>query len=394
MISTGDFKIGNAEKTAIMDVLDSGRISEWRKVKEFENEWAKFVGTNYAITTNSGTSALVAGLTALKLSDHINEWQTKILTTPITYIATSNAIVTSGFEPVYVDVDSETFGITPDAIETHLEQVDDLSKYALILPVHLMGYPCDMDRINKIARKYGIRTFEDSAQAHGSTYKGQKTGSMSLMSTFSFYIAHNIQVGEMGAVNTNDEELAKLVRSIKANGRVCTCDVCNRNIGKCPYSHAEFDPKFTHINIGYNFKTMEFQAAIGLLQLKQFDENYRIRSHNVKYLNEGLECVSDRLQLPVYSDEVSYLGYPMIIKDKSIKRSELQSKLEERGIETRPMYGSIPTQQLSFKHLKEQYQTKLPNADNIGANGMFIGCHQYITQEELDYIIKTIEEVV
>lgn len=394
MINTGDFKIGEDEKKCIMNVLDSGRISEWERVKEFERKWAEFVGTKYAVAVNSGTSALVAGLTALKYSSHINKNQTKVITTPLTYIATSNAIVTSGFEPVYVDVDSETFGITPDAIATHLEQVDDICEYALILPVHLMGYPCDMDEINKIARKYGINTFEDSAQAHGSIYKGQKTGSMSLMSIFSFYIAHNIQVGEMGAVNTNDRELAKLIRSIKANGRVCTCEVCTRSSGVCPYLYAEFDPKFTHNYIGYNFKTMEFQAAIGLLQLSQFKENYRIRNDNVKYLNNGLKSVADKLQLPVYSEDVSYLGYPLIIKDKDIKRKELQLILEKNGIETRPMYGSIPSQQPSFEHLKEQYKDKLPNANNIGENGIFIGCHQYVVQSDLDYMIKTIKEVL
>lgn len=394
MINIGDMKIGDAEKNCIMEILSSGRISEWKKVKEFEHRWAEFIGTKHATVVNSGTSALIAGLTALKYSNYIEKEQTKILTTPLTYIATSNAIVTSGFEPVYVDVDSKTFGITPENIKEHLEQANDLSEYALILPVHLMGYPCDMNRINKIAHKHGINTFEDSAQAHGSTYEGKKTGSMSLMSIFSFYMAHNIQVGEMGVINTNDNELSNLIRSIKANGRMCTCDVCTRSAGKCPYSSSDFDPKFTHSVVGYNFKTMEFQAGIGILQLERFDENYNIRNFNVKYLNEGLECVSDKLQLPIHSKNVSYLGYPMIIKDRSINRHELQKKLESKGIETRPMFGSIPTQQPSFKHLKKQYNKKLPNADNIGKNGIYIGCHQYITKNELDYIVKTIKEVV
>lgn len=394
MINIGDFRIGDAEKNIIMEILNSGRITEWNKVREFEHKWAEFIGTQYSIAVNSGTSALIAGLTALKYSSYIKNNQTKILTTPLTYVATSNAIVAAGFEPIYVEVDQETFGITPDAIKKHLEQADEIDDYALILPVHLMGYPCDMNEINRIAGKYRIHTFEDSAQAHGSTYEGKKTGSMSLMSTFSFYVAHNIQCGEMGAINTNSIELSKLIRSIKSNGRLCTCEVCTRNKGKCPYSSSNFDPRFTHNLIGYNFKTMEFPAGMGILQLDQFNENFKIRNFNVKYLNKGLDCVSDKLQLPLYSQEVSYLGYPIIIKDRGINRNELQKKLEKKGIETRPLFGSIPTQQPAFKHLKKQYNNKLPNADYIGKNGFYVGCHQYITQDELDYMIKTIKEVV
>jgi len=394
MINIGDFKIGNEEKECIMNILNSGRISEGKVVKQFEHEWAKFVGTDYAIAVNSGTSALITGLTALKYSGIVNSTQTKIITTPITYIATSNAIVHAGFEPVYVDIDSETFCITPDAIKAHLEQVDDTSKYALILPVHLMGYPCDMDGINKVAKEYGIHTFEDSAQAHGTIYKGHKTGSMSLMSIFSFYIAHNIQAGEMGTVNTNDAQLANLFRSIKTNGRMCTCNVCTRGEGKCPYTSSSFDPKFTHKYIGYNFKPMEFQAGLGLIQLKHFDNNFQIRNANVEYLNKGLGGLSDKLQLPLFSKNVSYLGYPIIIKDANINRHELQTRLENEGIETRPVFGSIPTQQPAFDYLKSEYKGKLPVADWVGSNGFYIGCHQYLVRDDLDFIIDTIKDVM
>jgi len=149
-IRVGDFKIGEEEKRAINEVLDSGRISEGQKVREFEREWAKFIGTNHAVAVSSGTSALIAGLTALKFHKDLNiKPNTKVITTPLTYIATSNAIVLSGFEPVYIDIDKETFGITLENIKAYLEEIDDPTEYSIILPVHLMGYPCDMDKINK-----------------------------------------------------------------------------------------------------------------------------------------------------------------------------------------------------------------------------------------------------
>jgi len=400
-IQIGDFKIGEDEKKAVNEVLDSGRISEGIKVKEFERLFAEYIGVKYAITLNSGTSALIAGLTALKYSKLLNSNKgIKIITTPLTYIATSNAIVLSGFEPVYVDVDKETFGITPANLKTYLKQVNNIGEYSIIIPVHLMGYPCDMDGINKIAKDNNLLVFEDSSQAHGTIYKGKKVGSLSILSAFSFYIAHNIQAGEMGAIATNNIEIIKLIRKIKANGRMCDCSICKRLENKCPKlinykGKDDFDPKFTHELIGYNFKAMEFQAALGLTQLTKADWITKRRSENVKYLNEGLKKFTNILKLPIFNQNVSYLAYPIVIKDSNkISRKGLRKELEQQGIETRPLYGSIPTQQPSFKYLKNKYIDKLPNAEYLGKNAFFIGCHQYLNHEDLDYIIKVFRNIL
>lgn len=400
-ISVGDFKIGDEERHAILDVLDSGRISEGKKVREFEQAFSKYIGTKYAVATSSGTAALMAGITALL---HIEGAKvkagTKVITTPISYIATSNAITTTGLDPVYVDVDPDTFVITPENIKKHLDMANDINGYSLILPVHLMGYPCDMDEINKIAERYGLVTFEDSAQAHGTVYKGKKTGSLSLLSIFSFYIAHNIQAGEMGIVLTNDAEIARLVRKIKAHGRMCDCPICTRPQGKCPKTGDsglgdDFDPRFMHEIIGYNFKAMEFQAALGLSQMKKADWITKRRSENVKYLNENLNRFSDIFKLPPFIETVSYLAYPIVIKDpQKISRKKMRIELEKRGIETRPLFGCIPTQQPAYSHLKREYEGKLPNADYLGKNAFYIGCHQYLEEEDLEYIVRTFKEVV
>lgn len=399
-IPVGDFRLGDTEKKAINRVLDSGRISESLEVREFEKNWGNFIGTNYAIALNSGTSALIAGLTALQYHKDLDiKPNTKIITTPLTYISTSNAIVLSNYEPVYVDIDKESFCITPENIAEYLENVDDPSEYSVILPVHLMGNSCDMDHINKIAKKYGLVTFEDSAQAHGTLYKGKKTGSLSLLSAFSFYIAHNIQAGELGAVNTNDLEIALLLKKIKANGRMCNCIVCIRNTGNCPKifqynNEKDFDPRFAHDIISWNFKAMEFQAALGNTQLEKVEDIIAKRQENVKYLNENLEDLTDMLQFPKYDKNISYLAYTILIKNPEIlSRSKLRYELEKEGIETRPLFGSIPTQQIAYKHLKEEYKNKIPNADYVGENAFYIGCHQYLTRDDLDYIIKTLKSL-
>jgi CDP-4-dehydro-6-deoxyglucose reductase, E1 len=401
IIRVGDLKISEEDRKAVNEVLDSGRISEDRKTREFERDFSRFVGTRYAIAVNSGTSALIAGLNAVRLYDPKRAKPcSKVITAPVTYIATSNAIVLSGYEPVYVDVDATSFGITPETIKARLESADDPTEYSLILPVHLMGYPCRMDEINKLAKKYGLYTFEDSAQAHGTMYKGKKTGSMSLLADFSFYIAHNIQAGEMGAVTTDDPEIARLVSKIKAHGRMCDCPVCVRSSGKCPRAgmsggNDDFDPRFTHDMIGYNFKTMEFQAALGVVQLKRAEEIILRRRENVKRLNEGLAGFSDVLQLPAYSEDVSYLAYPLVIKDsRKVQRKKLRSMLEAKGVETRPLFGCIPTQQPAYAHLRGEYLGKLPNAEYLGVNGFYIGCHQYLSPEDIDYTIGVFKGIL
>ncbi len=388
-IYVGDFKIGDDEKKAINDILKSGRISEGVKVREFEQRFADYIGCRYAVALNSGTSALMAGLAALIHENNNIAVRKNVITTPLTYIATSNALHTTGFNPVYVDVDMQTFVITPEAIKEKFEIIDDIEKYSLILPVHLMGFPCDMDSINAIAKKYGLLTFEDSSQAHGTLYKDKKCGSLSELSAFSFYIAHNIQAGEMGAITTNSQEIARLIRKIKANGRMCDCPVCTRPSGKCPRTNSDtnedIDPRFTHDIIGYNFKTMEFQASLGTVQLKRAKEIKEKRFENVKYLNDVLSAFSDSLQLPLLNRNVSYLAYPVVIKN-GIPRKKLRNELEKFGIETRPLFGCIPTQQPAYSFMKKKYEGMLPNAEFLGNNGFYVGCHQYLEESDLEYI--------
>jgi dTDP-4-amino-4,6-dideoxygalactose transaminase len=263
-----------------------------------------------------------------------------------------------------------------------------------------MGYPADMDSINRLAKEYNVIVMEDAAQAHGTIYKGKKVGSLSKLAIFSFYIAHNIQAGEMGAISTNDYSILKLIKKIKAHGRMCECSVCTRTKGVCPQldkykGEEDFDPRFYHDMIGYNFKIMEFQAALGLTQLKKAGQIFKKRNRNVKYLNEGLSGLSDILQLPYYSSNFGYLAYPIVIKNHNlISRLSLRRALEKEGIETRPLFGCIPTQQPAYSFLRAKYINKLPNAEFIGRNGFYIGCHQYLSRRDLDFIIKAFYRIL
>jgi perosamine synthetase len=331
VIRVGDFRIGPEERLAINEVLDSGRMSEGPKVAEFEKEWAKYIGTKYCVAVNSGTSALMAALYTLK---QLYGCKGSVLTHPITFVATHNAIKACGFEPVFKG-------------ETEVS-----------VPVHLMGFP------QFLPAKYVI---EDACQAHGSIYKGKRLGSIGLMGCFSFYIAHNIQAGEMGAITTNSLECYKTLKKIKAHGRVCDCKVCKRAEGKCPRP-LEPDPRFTYDMFGLNFKTMEFQAALALVQIKKADAIMVKRAENVKYLNEGLRHLHKWFVLPKYDKNISYLAYPMIITNPKIDRGELRRTLEASGIETRPL----------FNH----------------PYGLYLGIHQYLTREDLDHVIGVFNSLI
>ena len=396
-MGVGDFKIGPEERDAILEVLDSNRITEGRKVVEFERGFSKYVGKRFSVLVNSGTSALVTGLNALRYCRDV-EGASKVITTPLTYIATINAIRHAGLEPVFVDVELPDFNITPEGIREHLEGVDDVADYSVILPVHLMGFPVDMPAVNGIAEDHGLITFEDAAQAHGSLVDGRRCGSFGLVSVFSFYIAHNIQVGEMGAVVTDDDEIMKFSRRFKANGRMCDCAVCTRSQGTCPnigMLEEGVDPRFYHIHTGYNFKTSDTFAAIGVVQLEKADEIMRKRYENVERLNEELEEFSELIQLPRLSRDVSYLAYPILIKRPEImSRMKLTRALEENGVETRPLFSCIPTQQPVYGAMKQEYNGKLANAEYVGENGFYIGCHQYLGEEDINYMIDTFTKVL
>jgi len=400
-IPVGDFKLLEDEKLAIMDVLEKGRISEWQKVAEFERLFASYVGSKHCIAACSGTSSLILGLMALRYDGRFPKFRdgAKVITSPVSYIATSNAISLTNMEPVYVDIDRSTYKLDVKALRELLEREGE-GKFAGILPVHLMGYPNDMDEIMALAEEHDLVVFEDSAQAHGSRYKGRRTGSIGLMGAFSFFIAHNIQAGEMGCVTTSDEKLLRLMRQLKANGRACDCGVCTRPQGKCPQLDRhkgieDFDPRFTHEYISYNFKTMEFPASLGVCQMKKADWIFKKRLENVRYLNSKLSKFSHILHLPPYSEDVGYLAYPLMpTEDSSVSRARIMCELRDRGVENRPLFGCIPTQQPAYARFKNEYEDRLPIAEHVGRNSFYIGCHQYLEAKDLDYIVGAFEDIL
>ncbi|MBS3132154.1 DegT/DnrJ/EryC1/StrS family aminotransferase [Candidatus Woesearchaeota archaeon] len=381
-ITVGNFRLDKTERDYIEEIMDSNWISEGKFVRRFEEEWAKYIGTKFSVVTNSGTSALIAAIFAVKHKYGIKDGS-KVLTTPLTYNATVNAIVHNRLEPAFADIRMDNYCIDADKMAEFFEKNPDTK---LTVPVHLMGFTADMDSINAMAKKYGCRVIEDAAESNGSVYKGKMAGSLSDASIFSFYVSHNIQAGELGAINTSDREIMELVKRIKVNGEMI--DDESRAEGNC-------ELRFKHDLIGYNFKAMEFQAAFALAQIKKAGLILKKRQENVRVLNDGLRKYDHILQLPEHSGNYSYLAYPLLIKKpQAISRKKLTVELEKRGIQTRPLFHCIPTRQPAYMHMKKQYERKLPNAEYASDNGFYIGVHQFLSGEDVDYVVKSFREVL
>lgn len=391
-IQTGDLIVTDEEKKVINEILDSGQLSEGKYVQKFERNWAKYIGTKHCCLLNSGTSALMVGFKALEQVQNLRF----SITTPFTYVATVNSTAIFGHYPNFVDINPETMGMDAESLKIFFEQQDWYwENNTMVLPVHIMGIPCEIDKIQRLCKKFKVTLFEDNCQAYGTKYKGKMLGSYGDLSACSFYIAHTLQCSEMGSLNTNSRYLRRLFDKIKSNGRTSSFDKHKEKYYKTKFEDSDdFHPRYYHDVIGGNFRTTEFSAALAYVQLKEIDTIIKKRNDNVKYLNEQLEPYSDIIKLPMYHKDFAYLGYPLVInKPNIISRKKMRLEIENRGIETRPLYGCLPNDMPS---LKKHYELKqeLPNAEHIGRNAFYFGCHQYLTQEDLDYIVTSIKQIL
>ncbi len=263
----------------------------------------------------------------------------------------------------------KTLNIAPNKIE---EAVTDKTRAVML--VHTMGKPCDMDSILEIARVHNLKVIEDSCEAHGATYKGKVIGSMGDMGTFSFYAAHVLVAGEGGMVVTNNDEINRVVRSVKSHGR--------------PFGSIYFDFQ----RIGFNSRMNELTAAIGLEGLEKFDSTFSQRKNNYYNLLKLLEPVSKYfyfLEEENY-ERVSPHAFPLVLKDKKHDCVKLYKYLESKGIQCKTIFGSLPTQHEAFKFLRHKYG-QFPVSEYVGENGLHFGMHQYLTDDDLAYIADAVK---
>ena len=375
-------------------------LTEGRFASCFEADLAGRVGIKHAILTNSGSSANLLAITAL-LSTYLGDRRLKpgdeVITVAAGFPTTVNPIIQNGLIPVFVDVDIPTYNVLAHEVEKALSP-----KSRAIFLAHTLGNPFNINRIMSIAKKHDLFVIEDHCDALGSTYHGRFTGSFGHLSTCSFYPAHHITMGEGGAVLTSDDTLARIIRSLKDWGRDCYCKPgMNNRCGKrFSGQHGDlpegYDHKYVYSHIGYNLKATEFQAAIGVQQLRKLDAFCETRRRNFQLLMKGFKKYEDYFILPEATEgsDPAWFAFPITLNSATARftRNELTAYLNEHLIETRNLFGGNLLRQPAYRNITCRRMGELTNTERIMHDTFFLGTYPGIGKEQIDYTFGIIDQ--
>lgn len=369
------------------EVLSSTNYIMGKYVANFEEEFAKYIGVKHAISVGNGTDALVLALMACGIGKG-----DEVITTPFTFFSTAESISSIGAIPVFVDVRKDTYNIDPNKIE---EKITEKTK--AIMPVHIFGQPAEMDQINEIARKHNLMVIEDAAQAAGSIYKNEKTGSIGDVGCFSFFPTKNLGcAGDGGMITTNSDSIATIIKALRTHGSgengqkaYNLLNNIDENIEKSEiYDDTVYNPqKYYNYLIGFNTRLDAIQAGILSVKLPYLDKWIEKRNLNAKVYYKHLKHTD--LILPKIIDSVTS-GFNMFVI-QSENRDELVEKLREKGIST-GVYYPVPM------HLQKVYKnlgyTKgdMPNAEYLSHRTFAIPIYPEMSEDEQNYIIKVIKK--
>jgi dTDP-4-amino-4,6-dideoxygalactose transaminase len=375
---------GPEEERAVLEVLRQGAPTSGEACIQFEREFAAYCGTAHARAVSNGTAALFLSLVALGLKRG-----DRILTTPLTWIATAAAGATLGAEVDFVDVDPVSYNLDPRKLEAKIT-----SNTKAILPVHLYGQCCDMDAILNVANRHGVPVVEDACHAVGGEYKGRKAGSMGAIGCFSFHEQKNIStLGEGGMVVTNDPALFERVALYRSHctrvyGRstkYCSLDEARFPMGK-RFWWQDFD------DCGYNFRMTDIQGAVGVVQLRKLDELNQRRINHAAYLSAGLGDVPG-LTLPVVSPGCKHVFhlYPVQIAPEKFGRTRddfIHAMLHEKGIKVgthyTPLHYATAFKKRGFR------QGQFPVAERVAERMVTLPINPRQTRQALDYLLQSI----
>ncbi len=385
---------GQEEIDAVNKVLmdSSNMLMDDRKVREFEKKISEIFGKKYGLMVNSGSSANLLALTALRIPKG-----SEVITPSLTFSTTVAPIIQNGLIPAFVDVDLRSFNIDVDSIE---EMVGEKTK-ALMIP-NLLGNLPDWESIKEIASKYQLKIIEDSADTIGTIYNGDTTGEINDMVTTSFYGSHVITcAGYGGMLCTNDLKYYECAKLLQGWGRrsalVQDSDTVEDRFGHS-IDNISYDSRFIFDQLGYNFLPSELSAAFGLAQLDRLQTFIKRRINNFSFLHQFFKKYEDWFVLPVQNPSAvtPWLAFPLVVRqDAPFNRTELQINFENNQIQTRPIFtGNILRQPclggVSYKKNINGY----PNADLVMEGGILLGCHQGMDNGQLEYICEVFSKYV
>jgi len=355
MINIAKPQIGEEEKKAVLEVLESGMIAQGPRVKAFEDAFAAMCGVKHAIATTSGTTALHVAMLAAGIGEG-----DEVITSPFTFIASANCILFVGARPVFVDIDPATYNLDPALVEAAITP-----RTKAILPVHLFGLSCDMDPLMAIAEKHGLVMIEDACQSHGAIYKGKRVGSFGI-GAFSFYPTKNMTSAEGGMITTNDDAIDEKCRVIRQHG---------------------MRRRYYHDELGFNFRMTDVHAAIGLEQLKKLENRNLQRRVNAGFLNEHLKGVI----LPCEDPGYTHVYHQYTVRVTGGRRDGLRAYLQENGVGSE-IYYPVPVHQQSFYTGDLGYRISLPEAERAAREVLSLPVHPALSQADLETIVDKVNE--
>ena len=382
---------------ALVDSSLDGWLTAGRFTEQFERELAKFVGARSSIFVNSGSSAnliALSGLTSPKLGERALKPGDEVLTVAMGFPTTVNPIIQNNLKPVVVDVELGTYDAKADMLAEAISP-----KTKAIMMAHTLGNPFDLDLVQKLCKENNLWLIEDSCDALGSTYRGQRTGSFGDTATVSFYPAHHITTGEGGAVFVKSPLVRKQVESFRDWGRDCYCvtghdDTCQKRFGwKLGDLPEGYDHKYTYSHIGYNLKATDMQAALGLTQLSKAEKYIEARKVNFNYIYSQLKDV-EGLILPqaTPNSDPSWFGFPITLDPSHpVNREELLRYLDNKKIGTRLMFAGNILKQPAYRNTEFRVVGDLTNTDIVMTRTFWIGVYPGLTNQMLDYAIDAIK---
>jgi dTDP-4-amino-4,6-dideoxygalactose transaminase len=347
--------IGEAEKRAVMEVLDSGQLAMGSRTEAFERAFAAYVGAKHAIGVNSGTAALIVALQAHGVGPG-----DEVITTPFSFIATATSIIACGATPVFVDIDPFDLNLDPGQVE---DAITDRTK--AVMPVHLYGHPARIDEIREICEDNELALVEDAAQAHGAEHAGQRVGTFGA-GCFSFYPTKNMTTGEGGIITTNDDEVARLCRIIRSHGQ---------------------EVRYQHDYFGLNWRMQDLNAAIGLVQMDYIEDWNRARIANAEKLATLIRAVETPRVRP--GDRHVFHQFTVRIPRG---RDAVQRQLQEAGIGSAVHYP-IPIHQQPIMRQMGFGEGAFPVAEAAAQQVLSLPVHPSLGPEDVEYIASTLNRI-
>jgi len=371
-IPYGRQSINEQDIEAVVNVLKSDYLTTGPKIAEFERKVADYTGAKYAVAIANGTAALHAACYAAGIGEG-----DEVITTPITFAASSNCVLYCGGTPVFADINPETYNISSVDIERKIT-----SKTKAIIAVHFTGQPCEMDQIHEIADKHNLIVIEDGAHALGAVYKGKRVGALSDMTTFSFHPVKHITTGEGGMILTDNPKLYERLKLFRTHGITREKNLLTKNDG--PWYYEQLD-------LGFNYRITDIQCALGTSQMDRLPEFLEKRKKIAERYNEAF-AGNNQIQLPYQKEGCDNAWHLYVIRVKNGNRKEVFEKLRAAGIGVNVHY--IPVYQHPYYRSHGYAQVICPNAEEYYKECISLPMYPDLKEEEQEYVIKKVLEYV